>query len=44
MPLIADYSQQLASLIPAVGTEEFPGHLIDLFKALLPVSDATIIR
>jgi len=44
MPLIADYSQQLASLIPAVGTEEFPGRLIDLFKALLPVSDATIIR
>ena len=44
MPLIADYSQQLALLVPAVGTEEFPGRLIDLFKTLLPVSDATIIR
>ncbi|MCZ6829804.1 MAG: LuxR C-terminal-related transcriptional regulator, partial [Gammaproteobacteria bacterium] len=44
MPLIADFSQQLAPLIPAVGTEEFPGRLIDLFKVLLPVSDATIIR
>jgi DNA-binding CsgD family transcriptional regulator len=44
MPLIADYSQQLATLIPTVGTEEFPRRLIALFKALLPVSDATIIR
>jgi DNA-binding CsgD family transcriptional regulator len=44
MPLIADYSQQLASLIPTVGTEKFSGRLIDLFKALLPVSDATIVR
>jgi DNA-binding CsgD family transcriptional regulator len=44
MSLIADFSQQLAVLIPTVSTEKFSGQLIALFKALLPVSDATIIH
>ncbi len=44
MSLIADFSQQLAALIPTISTEKFTGQLITLFKALLPVSDATIIH
>ncbi len=43
MSLIAEYSQQLASLLPVVKTVAFPPRLIEMIKALVPVSDATII-
>jgi DNA-binding CsgD family transcriptional regulator len=44
MHQIANYSQQLATLLPTVATPELPEHLILLFKALVPVSDATIVH
>jgi DNA-binding CsgD family transcriptional regulator len=43
MPILATFSQQLAKLIPAVGTAEFPQRLIGMLRELVPVDDATII-
>jgi DNA-binding CsgD family transcriptional regulator len=43
MTVIADYSQQLAKVLSSVGANEFPARLITMLKALVPVSDATIV-
>lgn len=43
MPQLATFSAALATLIPSVGDSEFPERLIGMFKALLPVNDATIV-
>jgi DNA-binding CsgD family transcriptional regulator len=40
---LAIFSSELATLLPCVGSKEFPGKLINLFKQLVPVSDATIV-
>lgn len=43
MPALEQFSADLAKLIPAVGHDEFPTQLIALFKALVPIDDATIL-
>jgi DNA-binding CsgD family transcriptional regulator len=43
MPTLAQFSQHLAGLIPAVGRAEFPERLVGLLKTLVPVDDATIL-
>lgn len=43
MPPLEQFSRQLAELIPTVGRSEFPQKLINLFKHLVPIDDATII-
>ena len=43
MPIIAQYSQHLATLIPAVGREDFPEKLAHMLEELVPCQDATIL-
>ncbi len=43
MSSLAPFCTELASLIPAIGQEEFPARLIKMFKRLVPIGDATII-
>ncbi|MFT4825549.1 MAG: DNA-binding CsgD family transcriptional regulator [Halioglobus sp.] len=43
MSPLAPFSNELASLIPAMGQEDFPTRLIKMFKELVPIGDATII-
>ena len=43
MSILAIFSQQLAQLIPAVSSKEFPQRLIGMLRELVPVDDATII-
>ncbi|MEH6584663.1 MAG: LuxR C-terminal-related transcriptional regulator [Halioglobus sp.] len=43
MPHLETFSQQLAKLLPTVGSSEFPGELIALLKNMVPISDATIV-
>ena len=43
MPALAEFSHQLAELIPKVGHSEFPDSLVLLFKQLVPINDATIL-
>ena len=43
MTVMADYSRQLAKVLSHVGENEFPVRLIEMLKALVPVSDATIV-
>ena len=43
MPALEEFSNQLATLIPTVGRSEFPQALINLFKAMVPIDDATIL-
>jgi DNA-binding CsgD family transcriptional regulator len=43
MPTLAQYSQQLARLIPAVGGPDFPELLIRMLEQLVPCDDATIL-
>lgn len=43
MSALAQFSLHLASLMPKVGTDEFPAGLVDTLKALVPVDDASII-
>jgi len=43
MPALAQFSNQLAELIPSVGMADFPGKLVDLFRAMVPIDDATIL-
>ena len=43
MPILAQYSQQLARLIPAVGSADFPELLIQMLEQLVPCDDATIL-
>jgi DNA-binding CsgD family transcriptional regulator len=40
---LAIFSSELATLLPSVGSKEFPSMLIKLFKQLVPINDATII-
>jgi DNA-binding CsgD family transcriptional regulator len=43
MPSLSIYSHHLAELLPLVGQTGFPAGLVQLFRALVPVSDATIL-
>ena len=43
MPSLSQYSQLLATLIPAVGSADFPQMLIRMLQALVPTQDATIL-
>jgi len=43
MAHLADFSQQLAKLLPTVGSGEFPALLVNLFKQMVPLNDATIV-
>jgi DNA-binding CsgD family transcriptional regulator len=43
MPTLSLYSQHLATLIPAVGSADFPQMLIRMLQALVPTQDATIL-
>jgi len=43
MPTLQQFSLKLADLIPAIGQCEFPQLLIDMFKELVPIDDASII-
>lgn len=43
MSPLAPFCHELASLIPAVGLDEFPARLIKMFKEIVPIGDATII-
>jgi len=43
MPTLAQFSQNLAGLIPAVGQAEFPEKLIDTLRILVAIDDATIV-
>ncbi len=43
MSLIADLSQELAAVIPAVGSRQFCRLLVDAIDALVPVDEATMI-
>jgi DNA-binding CsgD family transcriptional regulator len=43
MPHLAKFSHALATLIPTVGESEFPELLINMFKQMMPVDDATIV-
>ena len=43
MPALAQFSQQLAGLIPAVGTADFPALLVRLMRELVHVDDATVL-
>lgn len=43
MSELAKFSEQLTTLIPSVGSGEFPEALISMFRELVPVSDATIV-
>ncbi|MBE9537618.1 MAG: helix-turn-helix transcriptional regulator [Proteobacteria bacterium] len=43
MPVLEQFSTQLAELIPAIGHSEFPEKLIGMFKQLVPIDDATIL-
>jgi len=40
---LSKFSKMLATLIPSVGSSEFPEALISTFRELVPVSDATIM-
>jgi DNA-binding CsgD family transcriptional regulator len=43
MPHLSDFSNGLAKLIPTVGTGNFPALLIEMFRQMVPVNDATIV-
>ncbi len=43
MPALANFSKQMAELIPVMGHSEFPVKLIRMFKQLVPIDDATIV-
>ena len=43
MSVLARFSQQLATLIPAVGTDSFPRKLVAVIRSVVPVDDATIV-
>ena len=43
MPTLAEFSNELAQLIPAVGHSDFPDKLIGMLKQLVPINDATIL-
>jgi DNA-binding CsgD family transcriptional regulator len=43
MQTLTRFSAQLASLIPTVGSPQFPGQFIGLLKQLVQIDDATII-
>jgi len=43
MPTLAQFSQQLSDLIPAVSTADFPDNLVSMLRELVPVDDATVI-
>jgi DNA-binding CsgD family transcriptional regulator len=43
MSALAQFSQHLAGLIPAVGSADFPDMLIGMLRQLVPVDDATIV-
>ena len=42
MSTLAQYSQHLARLLPAIGEAEFPALLIDMLRQLVSFDDATI--
>ena len=43
MTTLSQYSQNLARLIPAAGTSEFPEMLVAMLQDLVPCEDATIV-
>ena len=43
MPILTQYSQYLAKLIPTTGGDAFPQMLIQMLRALVPCDDATIV-
>ena len=43
MPTLAQYSMHLATLIPAVGSADFPTALVQMLQQLVPCDDATIL-
>lgn len=43
MPALNIFSQQVAGLIPAVGTADFPAKLVAMLRKLVPADDATIV-
>ncbi|MFK8049961.1 MAG: response regulator transcription factor [Halioglobus sp.] len=43
MSPLAPFCKELADLIPAIGSEQFPQRLIQMFKEIVPIGDATII-
>ena len=43
MQTLSSYSQHLARLIPAAGSDSFPGMLVDMLQELVPFQDATIV-
>lgn len=43
MPTLAQFSRHLATMIPAIGSAEFPQKLVCLLKDVLPVQDATVL-
>ena len=43
MPALAQFSHHLATLLPQIGTSEFPAGLVDTLKALVPIDDASIL-
>jgi hypothetical protein len=43
MPTLSQYSRHLSILIPAVGTADFPGMLVDMLRELVPCQDTTIL-
>ncbi len=43
MPTLEIFSHQLADLVPATGRSAFPEKLIGMFKALVPIDDASIL-
>ena len=43
MPILTQYSQYLAKLIPATGGDAFPQMLVQMLQGLVPCDDATIM-
>lgn len=43
MPVLNQFSQQLAGLIPAVGTADFAPRLVAMLRQLVPADDATVL-
>lgn len=43
MPILNTFSQHIADLIPAAGSDAFPGKLVAMLRELVPVDDASVI-
>jgi len=43
MSQLATFSKHLAQLLPNIGGDEFPRHLVAMLRDLVPVDDATVI-